>query len=503
MAKIEIAGKVVEVEDSFLELSPEEQGEVVDEIAQSLGTIPTGPPDEGAFSAATSGTEAGMMYNWDDEIGGAMMAPIEATKNWFKGEGFDLKRGYTDAQQFFDKRKQMQREQHPVASGVGEIVGGGLAAGGLTAKGLVTGGAKLLPAMAEAAGHGFVNAAGDAEAGDKIISGIKGAAGGALAGGATQLATKGLTAAASRFLGKSKAPTTEQIAEAADIMYDKMRNAGTIIKEQSSMRLLSKLSQKAGSPNSYLRPKTMGIMKEANEMLIGDLDFKRFHELHQMVNMALEKADGNDKFALLAMKKSLEKFGDTLGAADLVSGKPVAAKLLKEADKLYTSQIKTQLIEEIMDRVDVRGGESPMGAIAQSAKTHMETLYNNKTKLGRFSEAEQKLIRQIAKGGSSSKTINFLAKFAPRNLVSMGIGSGLAGAAGLSAAGGAGGALGLAAVPAIGLGAAVATDRSSKAAMIALRNAAATGNAPVQFINKIPGMIPLAGSQAGGYTGGR
>jgi hypothetical protein len=111
--------------------------------------------------------------------------------------------------------------------------------------------------------------------------------------------------------------------------------------------------------------------------------------------------------------------------------------------------------------------------MANTIRREFKTLYKQiaKGKAKGFSSDEVALIRQIAKGGSSSAVINLFAKFAPRGVISTVMGN-LAGTA-------VGGPMAGLAVTGGGYIAGRAADQAAIRAGEALRTSALTGNAPV------------------------
>jgi hypothetical protein len=118
-----------------------------------------------------------------------------------------------------------------------------------------------------------------------------------------------------------------------------------------------------------------------------------------------------------------------------------------------------------------------------------------KGKVKGFTGEEVGLIRKLAKAETSPALTKWIAKFAPRGPVSAGMGAGVGGTIGTMIGGPVGGAIGMAAPGAAGFGAAKLVDRAALRSIDAVRNAAASGNAPVlgAISNRtLPLIAPLA-----------
>lgn len=152
MPVLEINGREVEVDDSFLSLTPEQQDATVEEIAGSMasaGSSPEPAPRNTPSNFLTStleGLDSGIFYNFDDEIQAGMMVPVKALGRFVRGEEIDIGGIYTELQRQFDQRKKNRREDYPISSFTGEAVGSLAGAGGLARAGLLA--SAKLPAAA-------------------------------------------------------------------------------------------------------------------------------------------------------------------------------------------------------------------------------------------------------------------------------------------------------------------------------------------------------------------
>jgi hypothetical protein len=443
----------------------------------------------GSFGAATEGSHAGLMGGFDDEITAGMLAPVDAAIDWFKGDGFDMGKAYTRKQQALDAQKAQRREQHPVASIAGEVAGGlGLGAGaakaGLTlaAAPRASMAARIGTGAAEGAGYGALYGAGEAKPGERLSGAGTGAAIGGLAGGAIG-GIGGAMAKRSARQSMPAAPAVDDLANQSHALYDKARQAGVAIKPQSFDRIAANVQLVAGRLNKDLRPNTAGIVDDVLAMRGQPISLDQFDELRQVVGQSMKRAQPQDVRTLERIKMVLDNFGDNAAPGD-ITGDVRGFGFIKEARKLWARKAKTEIVEELMDAADVATGKYTQSQMANTIRLKMAQLYRNKAKLNGFSKEEQALIRQMAKGGSSSRVINLFAKFAPRGVVSALAGPALGGAVA--------GPAGAVAAPIVGHIAGRAADRGAMAAANQLRDAAARGFIPQipQLPNRLAPMIP-------------
>jgi hypothetical protein len=225
MPTINIQGQKVKVGDEFLSMTPEQQNDAVDEIAQSLGVQPeaqeepedevsqqlrselsqitqnASPENRGSFARGLDSFGRGaadmMSFGLADEIAAAGGAAT--------GIGGEF--GNYDRNLRVQRITQDQRDMaDPVASTAGRIAGGvtqgvGLAKNGITLMGRLPAsaglGARVGAGAAEGAAYGGAYGLGSGEGvSDRLSQGAGGAAAGALIGGAIPAVVAGAKAAA-------------------------------------------------------------------------------------------------------------------------------------------------------------------------------------------------------------------------------------------------------------------------------------------------------------------
>lgn len=457
-------------------------------------------PGSGAFGAAGQQLKSGAFFGFDDEIGAGMMAPIHAGMDWMKGEGFDMGRAYTRLQKQLDDEKQMRRQAHPVASAVGDIAGGLAAGAGAAKAGLSLAarpGTSIMGAAgrgaAEGAAYGGLYGAGEARPGERLSGAATGAGTGLLVGGTLGGIGGAVANRAARKAANAAAPSSDDLAREGRRLYDAFEREGVRYKTPAVQRLAGNLKAAAGRINDRLRPKTAGFMDDIDNLFQGDLSLEEFDEFRKSLNMELRRATPDDARTLNAMKRVADAWADKVQSspAFFTGDAKKATGLLKQARQTWSQHKKAEVIERIMDQADVDGqGRYTQSGFANAIKNHMNALYKKiqkGTEKG-WSPDEVALIRQMASGGSPSKVVNLMAKFAPRGVVSI-LGGQLVGS-GIPA-------IGNVMVPLAGHAAGKAADRAALQAAQTLHNAAAAGVSP-----RLAGPIPLPNKLAPLIPGG-
>jgi hypothetical protein len=456
-------------------------------------------------NAATAGSQSGLMFGWDDEIGSAMMAPIHAGIDMVKGKGFDIGGAYDRLYEQANTRKQTYRQDHPVASTVGEIAGG-LAVGGKAAQSGLTLAGRSLPvigktgaAALEGAAYGGLYGSGEAKPGERL----EGAGWGALTGAATGALTERIGNSLAKRAAKKiapPAPALDDLAQQTDDLYRAARAQGVTINAPAVDKMVGNIQIAAGGINDKLRPNTAGIVEDALKLKGQNLTLEALDEFRQQIGLAMKQAQPQDVRTLTRIKSVVDGLDNSLKAGDWTGPMQTGMDLYKQGRALNTRKAKTEVIEQLMDFADVDQGKYTQSGLANAIRNRSAQLYRQiaKGQVKGFTTEEVALIRQMAKGGSPSQIVNWLAKLAPRGVVSAALGQ-LMGASATAALGPAGMALNVG-IPAAGALAAKSADKAALQAGNTLRDAAARGYVwrPPALPNKA---MPFIGGATAGTTG--
>lgn len=448
---------------------------------------PLGPIAK-SLDAGASAAQRSPLFGWDDELTALARSDVN------KGD-------YSKLQAEADAKKTAMRQQNPGASLAGDV-GGGL----ITAQALpnVLAG-RALPvvgragaAALEGGAYGAVTGAGEAKPGDRLVGA---AVGGALGAGTGALLSKAGDMLASRAARKaaSAAPSADELKVASKALYDQAYQAGVGITPQATDNIVQNMTFAGGRINEALRPKTAGIVADVQALRGKPMDLQTFHELRQEIDLAIRGAEPGDERTLMRMRDILTSFAENAHPGQL-TGPKQALDTFREADKLWAKRSKTQLIEDLFDLADVKSGRYSQSGMENALRDKASQLYTQivKGKVKGFTGEETALIRQLAKAETSPALTKWVAKFAPRGPLSVGAGASIGGMAG-SMFGPVGTAIGMAAPGAAGFVAAKSVDNAALRGIQAVRNAAASGNAPVlkAISNRA---LPLIGPLAAGIS---
>ena len=452
--------------------------------------------DGGSFGAFTEGAQNGATLGFGDEIYSAVTAPVRAAISAATGGDFDIAEAYSQTQQRLQDRQNAREAQHPVASIAGEIAGGLTTAGGLAksgvtlmGRGLGTGGA-----ITEGAAYGGVVGAGNAEQGERIQEGLTGAAfGGATAGVLDKVSGGIAKKAAQSEINKLPTPTIEELGEEVTQLYTRAEQAGVTIRPNAMNALGRKVMSKAGRINEKLRPKTAGIVEEFAALMNRPATLQEFDEVRQVIGQAMKRAEPQDVRTLSIIKDTMDDFAKKISHRD-VTGDIRGFEFINQARGVYHRKAKAELIEDMFASAEIGTGQYTQSGIANTIGREFRKLAKNKKKMAMFTPDERRAINQIAMGKTSPQAANWLAKFAPRGVVSTMLSMGGGGLAGGPVLG--------AGLPLAGHFAAKSVDDATVRAAQALQGDMARGFVPQPVQLPHEPVIPLTG-QISGLTLGR
>lgn len=462
MPTLNIQGRRVTVDDSFMSLPPEQQNAAVDEIAQSLGSragpksgdMPetmspaasqtmadlsnlsrmrsTGNVDTdrevraameaskirsmqggmpSAFKAATDSVANGAMFGWADEAASALGTPFRMMRDRV-GPGEAYKRELALQQEL----QRQNREAHPVASMAGELAGG-MMTGGTLVKGGATMIGRNVPmlgrtgaAAMEGAAYGGVYGAGDANPGERLSGAAKGAVIGGIMGGASE---KIGGAIASR-ISKAKtgpAPTMDELASEASTLYQSAENAGVQFKPEATNKLSYNVDvlTKKFALDPELQPETTVVLKRIAEARGKPLSLMEMENLRKIaLGVSREAGKASDRKAAGMVVDQIDNIMSD--GRNIAAGNTEAIGHLQQARDVWKRMRKMETLNEINEKALNHASGYENGLVTQ-----LRALANNPKRMRAFSPEEQKLITNAVRRGSVRGVLKALGMLSPNS----------------------------------------------------------------------------------------
>lgn len=441
MATLTIEGREVEIDDKFLSMSPEEQNQTVEEIAQSLGMrpnkgaqpVPQKPQDPtpvepsfgekaaGFAGAVTDGIAQGMTFGASDEIAAGLST------------GFGMLGDYDEALTAERDRMKANADYFPNVRLAGDIAGGVTGAGGLAKSGLTllksakpTAKSLIGRGATEGAVYGGAHGFGTGEGG--VGNRIENAAVGAAFGGAIGGAAGGITSKLASKRASAAIPKADDIKTQAQDAYKRAASAGLQIHQkpfQSAVKDITSAARKAGF-DPQLHPAASAAFKRLIQDSSKPQTLEEMEILRRILKDAASSATpGERRIASIAIEK-MDDFLSTLSVQHIKAGKlREAIPALKEARSLWAKSAKGEAVEQLLERAQTRAGGYSQSGYENALRVEFKQIAMNPKKMRLWSQDEQTMIKQIARGTNPELFMRFVGKFAPNGAVSTAVGTGL------------------------------------------------------------------------------
>lgn len=238
-----------------------------------------------------------------------------------------------------------------------------------------------------------------------VGAGIGGGAGFLLGAAAAPLANRSIVA---------RAPTGYELRNQSQALYDAADAAGLrfeTVSADNAMRGIVRDAVMDGldpslHPNAYAAARRLWDAPTAPTL-------REFDTLRQVVgDAAASKVPGESRLAT-HMRNSLDDYLNSLGPADVLAGNPVAASAaITGARRLWSQQARSQIIDNAMGTADLSAA-TRSGRPADALATAFRTIANNPSLMRGFSADEQDLIRNVARGNATERTLQGLSRLAP------------------------------------------------------------------------------------------
>lgn len=460
MPTLNIQGKRVKVDDSFLQLSPEEQNRTVEEIASQIG-VSSQPQDDqlqGADAKALASDLSGITQNpakalydqrpsWQkaaiaaQDVGNIM--GDAATFGFGDKIAAGIRAPFTDktySQELEGMRAgtQAARDRAGSAGFGADVVGSVVAPMAIASKGatlagrLGTGamtGAKGVAARAgllglEGSGYGALGAVGhDTDIGAGAAIGAAGGAAGSVIGDAV---SAGLTKAASLIKGKPKIPDLSSLKEAEDAAYKASEKAGVIVKPEGVQALSADIKAKLADfgYDPALQPRVAPVLSRLDDLSNGNITLKGIHTLRKIAGNAAISQDKSERAAAGMVIDSIDNFLENLGPESvLVGDKLTGPKALKEAISLGRRVRKNEAFLNAVNSAELRAASTGSGGNVENAtRQNVRRLLEK----GRgYTGDEKAAMEELIRGTPGQNFLRLAGKLSPKGnglMAALGVG---------------------------------------------------------------------------------
>lgn len=475
MPTLEVNGREVEIDESFLAMSPAEQERTVDEIALSLSRqAPDGSrvdpghanvpefqpvgvegynPETGMVehSQGMTGTAVGAMPEGVPFIGGML---DKGVLNASAGLGSVMSgRSFDAVKQEMAGMRDRGREQNPGSRLAGNVAGSIATLGPVarTTAGALAFGLKgpNLAARSAASGlSGATIAGGDTLArGGSVDDAQRNALLGLGIGSVIPAAGRAISQMGTSAAAKS-APTLDSMRTAGNALYERAFSAGIAVKPKAYDAAMWKAAadlRKFGF-DADLQPRTAAVLGRLSQARGKPVDLQELDNLRRVaMNAATGGMERSDRKAAWIVINAIDGLVDDaanfgFGRANAPAAPGAAAvnpaeslSILKEARSLWSTMRKTETVERMFNRAAIKAEANSGPAFARALRAEFKRLALRENGMRGFTAAERRLLLKAAEAGASEKLVGGIGSFL-RGVT----GSGVGGAAGFAVGGPAG-----------------------------------------------------------------
>lgn len=233
---------------------------------------------------------------------------------------------------------------------------------------------------------------------------------------ASKIAPTPVTGAASvGFRTKAKIPSSADIKQQASNLYQKIDDAGVLIKSEPFGQLVNKIKVDIGGKIRQIRqPNVVDAINQLDEATGSAMTLRKLQDLRSSISeIKLSKNMSESKFAGDIIKE-LDDFVDNLDASKLVApaqGDVEAIKLVPQARNLWKQARKSELLDELYEKAGLQPNAKYDDVVfATKLRDQFRNLATNKNKLRGFTEEEIKAIKSAAQGGKIENALRAFGK---------------------------------------------------------------------------------------------
>lgn len=372
-----------------------------------------------ALEASNRGLVQGMTMGFGDELMAGMLTPIEMGVRAYQGKDWGVGPSYDAALQRERGALQAAREDHPVATTVGDVVGGVTAGGGI-AKGGVTlmnvakpTAARMIPAaMGEGAAYGAARGFGEGEGGqNRIDSAVRGGSIGAAAGGALGAVAATLSSKAAKAL----LPAIDELKAKGEAAYQAADAAGLYITPSSLSRLGSDIASELRQVgyNPRLHPRIGATLEELSSLPQQPTSLRDVEIIRRIAGNAAKTQDPSEAMIASKVIDKIDDFLGNLGSADVVAGdRAGGVRALRDARQYWARYRRLDQVENAIYKAENRAASTGSGGNAENATRQNIRGILDKGARG-FSEAEKSAMEKVVKGGPVQNAARLVGKLSP------------------------------------------------------------------------------------------
>jgi hypothetical protein len=204
-------------------------------------------------------------------------------------------------------------------------------------------------------------------------------------------------------------PVAADLAKEANAIFNQVKQSGVTASPRALNTLYSTVGTKLRDFGFHpkLQPDTAVVVQELAKVRGTPLSLPELHNMRKLATGAARTAQKADDRA--ASGRIVEAIDDIIAdAGNFSAGSDQARNLLRQGIETSKRKIKTEMIEDIVDRAQNQATGFENGLVVQ-----FRQLANNKKKMRSFSPAEQGMIRSIVRRPTAHGMLRALGMLSP------------------------------------------------------------------------------------------
>ena len=215
-------------------------------------------------------------------------------------------------------------------------------------------------------------------------------------------------------------PTTQELKQTAGKLYEFADKSGVVFKSKEFNNFANKTSieLRREGVDPTLTPKAEAALRRlegASGQPISISELDRLRRIALISAMSTDPADR--KFGGMLIEK-IDNFFDSANSSNLRVQDKKAVEALKDARDLWKKGKKSQILENIFDVAELRAETNfTQSGMEQALRSRLTNLATNENLMRSFSKTEQAAIRDAAKGGNLQNFFRYVGKLAPTSVI--------------------------------------------------------------------------------------
>lgn len=221
-------------------------------------------------------------------------------------------------------------------------------------------------------------------------------------------------------MAEAKQPllTMDEVRQRASKSYQAMDEANVYIKPKSVLDMVDKMENNLGAAQFIPQnePKIVNTLAKMREIVGGNfVSFSKLEELRKMANILRNDNDPNTRRLGNVMVDTVDDYIGKINGRDVFAapGKlDEAVKSVMSARKDWRNQSRAEVLDDALNVAEAKALD-PKASESELIRRGFINIAANKSKMSRFSEEEQNVIKSVAKGGSLDPILSLVGSFSP------------------------------------------------------------------------------------------